>query len=162
MEYVRQKKIDGEQIIEMRVSWDDLAFIEIKFDRNSWVVKEAYAWFKVTLDTGEEHISWAHAVCTYDGFADGVPLLKTYQRSEGIFDHGTQDERMCQQILAEVTKIVPGPVDVSEFDVAQFLLPGAKIGEVTSAQLSPAWIAAIVTGIFLVILGIYMRVKGRI
>jgi hypothetical protein len=162
LEYVRLREIEGEQVVEIRCSGANPdAFTEIRLDRITWGVKESYS--RVTAmssnDLDWREIRWYRGICTYDGIVDGVPLLKTYERSSGIIDKDTQEEKMTRQVLCEVTNLVPGPPDLSEFDVSQFLPPGVKIGEITTASFTPARIAAIVIGIILVIFGLYLRLR---
>jgi hypothetical protein len=161
VEYVRQREIDSEPVVEIRVARTDFTdvFREIKLDKNSWVVLDVYSRVEVPHSSGKNEIRWDRSVCTYDGAVDGVPLLKTYQRVFGNYNKDTQAESIAGQMQCEVTKIVPGPVDLSEFDVAQFLPPDVKIGEVMPAQLSSARIATIVIGIILVIFGIYLKLQ---
>jgi len=161
VEYVRQREVDNEHVIEIKVANADFAdvFREIKLDRNSGVVKEIYRRTGLTRSSGEEEIRWYRETCTYDGIVDGVPLLKTYQGSWGKYDKNAQEDKIIEQIQCEVTNLVPGPVDLSEFDVAQFLPPGVKIGEITPAGFSTARIIAIVIGILLVLFGIYMKIR---
>jgi hypothetical protein len=166
IEYVRQSEINGRQVVKIKCSRTDFtdAFREISLDRHSWVVVETYSKGGVMLPSGEREIRWTRETCTYDDIADSIPLLKTYQRSSGKNDATTREDMMFSRMQCEVTKIIPGPPDLSEFDVAQFLPPGVKIGEVTPltfAQLSSARIAAIVIGIVLIILGIYLRRRNR-
>jgi hypothetical protein len=80
--------------------------------------------------------------------------------SEGTFEQETQEETMFQQTRAVITNLIPGPPDLSEFDVSQFLPPGVKIGEfIEPTRFTTARIVAIVIGIILVILGIYLRLR---
>ena len=54
-------------------------------------------------------------------------------------------------MLCEVTNLAPGPPDLPEFDIAQFLPPNVKIGsEVTTAIFSTARIVANIFGIVLI------------
>ena len=144
---------------------DDIRGV-IRLYRDSWVVKETFGRTQV-ISPGKFFgaIDWIRSSCTYDGIADGVPILKTYQRYSGGYNKETQEENIEQHILCEITHIVPGPPDLSEFDVAQFLPPGVKIGEatepVTFARLSAARIAAIVVGIVMIIIGIYLKIRSR-
>lgn len=159
LEYVRQQEIDGAWIVEMRMSRNDLpnTFRKVQLDRNSWVIKSVEMSYRTGV--GSENIHWSREMCTYDGTVDGIHLLKTYQRSFGGYDANAQGEKIVQQMHVDVTNIVPGSVDISEFDVAQFLPPDTKIGEITPVRLSTARIAAIIIGVILVILGIYLRMK---
>ena len=162
VEYVRQKEIDGEQVVEIRTSRADFTdtFREIKLDRNSWCVKEIYCRTGLTLSSGEEEVRWYREACTYGGIVDGMPLLKTYRMSFGKYDKNAQEDKIIGQMSCEVTNLIPGPPDLSEFDVAQFLPPGIKIGkDISPAHFSPIRIAAIVIGLTLFILGIYMRLR---
>jgi hypothetical protein len=133
----------------------------VRFLRDSWVVKDAFvlAW------SAGGHRFWQRYRREYDGEVEGMPLLSSCQEDFGIIDPDDgKTERLLSRVQYEVTKIIPGPPDLSEFDVAQFLPPGAKIEEVpplTFARLSPARIAAIVVGIVLIILGIYLRMRNR-
>jgi len=129
----------------------------IKLLRESWVIKDV---FRQGWSGGGKNKFWRRYLCEYDGEFEGMPLLSSYQMDYGIYDTDeAQTERMLSRARYEVTKIVPGPVDLSEFDVAQFLPPGARIGEVTPAGLSTVRIVAIVIGILLVIFGIYMKIR---
>jgi len=167
VEYVWQKEIEGKQIVEIKLvssryhdsNPDDIAGI-IRLYMDSWVIEETYNKTQI-VSPGKYYgkIGWIRTSCTYDGIVDGVPLLKTYQRSVGDYDKDTQEEKLTRQMLCEVTNLVPGPPDLSEFDVAQFLPPGVRIGEVTPAGLSTVRIVAIVIGILLVIFGIYMKIR---
>ena len=137
VEYVQQKEINGEQIVEIKVissmhldSNPDNVHGEIRLSRDSWVAKETFVRSQV-VSPGKYfgEIDWVRTSCTYDGVIDGVPLMKTYRRSSGDYDKETQEEKQNRQIHCVVTKIVPGPPDLSEFDVAQFLPPNTKIGD---------------------------------
>jgi len=166
VEYVRQKVIGGEQIVEIRLvssrhldsNPEDIRG-EIRLCRDTWVVRETYA---KTLGITSGNIGWIRTLCTYDEVFDGVPLLKTYQRSSGDYDKETQEEKLTRQMFCEVTKIIPGPPDLSEFDVAQFLPPDVNIGEITPitfARLTTGRIVGIVIGVVLIILGIYLKIR---
>ena len=160
--YVRQKELDGRKIVEIKTSRADLtdSFRRITLDRKSWGVLEVYARSGLTLSSGEREINWTHEMCTYVENADDVPVLKTYQRSFGKYDKDFQNDRIIERIECKITQVIPGPPDLSEFDVAQFLQPGINIGEITRAQLTPGRIAAIAFGIILIILGIYLKVRS--
>jgi len=129
----------------------------IRLSRGNWVVRDVLeqGWTRA----GTRY--WRRYRCEYDGEFEGMPLLSSYYEEVGIYDSDdAQTERLISRTRWEVTNIVPGPVDFSEFDVAQFLPPGARIGEVTPAGgLSAARIAAIVIGVIFVILGIYLRIR---
>ena len=162
--YVRQKEIDGEQIVEIKTSPVNLpdVFGEIWIDRHSWGVKQTHVRSKV-ISPGDSfgEIRWNRETCTYDGMVDGVPLLKTYQRSFGTYDPETQEETMSWKYSFKVTKIVPGPPDLSEFDVAQFLPPGVKIGkDIGFSRFTAFRIACIVIGVIIIIWGIYLRIRN--
>jgi hypothetical protein len=168
VEYVRQREIDGEQVVEIRVARTDYTdiFREITLYKDSWVVKEVYHRTGEILPNGEiRGIGWDRDVCTYNGVADGMPFLNTYQRSAGYYDKDTREEITTQQMFAEVTYLAHGPPDLPEFDVAQFLPPEVDFGTVAPAVtpeggLSAVRIAAIVIGVILMILGIYMKIRG--
>ena len=88
-----------------------------------------------------------------------MPLLSCYQQDYGVYDTDeAQTERIVRQVRYEVTNLIPGPVDLSEFDVAQFLPPGVEIG-VTAAEFSRGRIVAIISGIMLIILGVYLKIR---
>jgi hypothetical protein len=164
LQYVRQRESKGEQVVEIGWSWsaEPDVFREIRLDRASWGIKESY-WRAVATspsDPAWREIRWYREACTYNGRVDGVPLLKTYQRSEGTYDKNTQKEEVLRQMLCEITNLIPGPPDLSEFDVAQFLPPDVKIGEITPVSFTPARIAAIVIGVILLLLGIYMHIRN--
>ena len=168
IEYVQQKEIVGKHIVEVRCVLStyldanpDSIHRVVRLCRDSWVAKETFV--RTRMASPGEHfgkINWVHTLCTYDGMHEGIPLLKTYQRSNGDYNKETQEEIMTRQILAEVTHLVPGPPDLSEFDVAQFLPPGVKVGEITPARLSTARIVTIVISIILIILGIYLKIRN--
>ena len=127
----------------------------VRLLRDSWVVKDAFvqAW-----SSGGKRI-WQRYQRVYEGEYEGMPLLSSCQEDFGIFDPDDgKTERLLSRVQYEVTKIVPGPVALSEFDVTQFLPPDVKIGEVTPAGLSPVRIAAIIIGIILIVLGLYFRI----
>lgn len=137
VEYVQQKEIAGEQVVEIRLvssrhldSNPDNIHGIIRLYRDSWVVKDAFSRTQI-VSPGKYfgEIGWIRTSCTYDGELNGVPIMRTYQRYSGDFDKETQEEKLARQIHCEVTKLVPGPPDLSEFDVAQFLPPGAEIGK---------------------------------
>ncbi len=133
IEYVRQREINGEQVVEIRLITSlrlnsdggihnpDNVHGLVSLRKDSWIVKESYAKTKA-LSSGAT--GWVRCSCAYEGKVDGVPLLKTYVRSEGRFDKETQDEIALQQMECEIANIIPGPVDLSEFDVKPFLPPG--------------------------------------
>ena len=163
VEYVRQKEIEGEPIVEIKTSLVDFpdVFGEVWLNRNSWGVRKTYKRSQV-ISQGDffGEIRWSREDCTYGGVVDGVPLLKTYQRSFGTCDKETQEEIIAGKVEYKVTNLIPGPPDLSEFDVAQFLPPGVKIGEdISPAHFTPIRIAAIVVGLILFILGIYMKIR---
>gem|GEM_PF-4062128 len=129
----------------------------IRLSRDTWVIEDILE--QAYSRAGQKF--WKRYRCIYDGEFEGMPLLSSYQEDLGVYDTDEcQTEILLEQTLCEVTKIIPGPVDLSEFDVAQFLPPNVKIGEITQAQLSPARIAAIVIGIILIILGIYLKIRS--
>jgi hypothetical protein len=119
----------------------------IRLFQNSWVIRDIFeqGW------TGAGKKYWKRYRCEYDGEFEGIPLLSKHHEETGIYDtDDAQTERLIQQVQWEVTKLVPGPVDLSEFDVTQFLQP---------AWLFATKIAAVVIAIALVFLGIYMRIR---
>lgn len=150
------------QIVEL-VSWTDRikspsrpGTWTVRLLRSSWLIKDVLE--QGMSGAGTKY--WKRFRCEYNGEFEGMPLLTSYQIDVGIYDTDeAQTERTVQQIRYNVTKIVPGPVDLSEFDVAQFLPPGVKIGEVTTG-LSTARIVAIVIGVILVIYGIYLKIRS--
>ena len=162
VEYVKQMEVEGERVVMVKCSRADLidSFREIRLDRNFGVVKETYSRGGVTFPDGKREIRWTRETCTYDGMVDGIPLLKTYQRSSGIFDQSSQEEMITRQMMCEVTNLIPGPVDLSEFDVAQFLPPNVKIRELSWSPLSPARIAGMVIGTLLFMIGIYLKIRS--
>jgi hypothetical protein len=128
---------------------------KVKLLRNAWVIKEEY--YQGWTQSGMKH--WRNCTCTYGNKKDGVPLLTNYESNYGRFDpDGT--ERIVQKIQYEVTQLIPGAVDLSEFDVYQFLPPKVKIGEIKPAGLSCYHIAGIAIGIILILLGIYLKVMA--
>lgn len=165
VEYVRQEEVDGTQVVKIRRSLSDPKFIhvfgEIELYKDSWGIKETYSRYQVISQDGHlGEIRWAREKCTYDSVVDGVPLLKTYHRSFGTYDPKIQKETLQQQTQYEITNLISGPPDLSEFDVAQFLPPNTKVGEVTLTSLSFVRIAAVVIGIILIVFGIYMKIKN--
>jgi hypothetical protein len=128
----------------------------IRLLRESWAIKDI-------LHQGRSNGGikfWHRHQCEYDGEFEGMPLLSSYQINRGIYDTDeAQTKRLITQVRYDVTKLVPGPPDLSEFDVTQFLPPGTRVGEITSTTLSPAWIAAIVIGIIFATLGIYLKMR---
>jgi len=160
-----------ELTVRMRVkndSFDDASFADDRFcvwivrlSRESWVVKDTF--YQDWSVSGKKF--WQRHRCEYDGEFEGMPLLSSYYEDSGIYDaEDVQMERTVQQVRWDVTKLVPGPVDLSEFDVAQFLPPEADFGTVAPAVtptggLSAVRIAAIVIGVVLVILGIYLKIR---
>jgi hypothetical protein len=194
VDYVRQKKEGKEQIVEIRLvssryldsNPDDIHGV-IRLHRNSWVVKETFGRTQV-ISPGKYYgdIDWIRSSCTYNGMVDGVPLLKTYQRSNGHYNKETHEENIERQMLCEVTKLVPGPVNLSEFDVAQFLPPPpkakgdeyipailppeylppeVKVDEITPARQQRIFVIRIVgivgavISILMIILGIYLKLQ---
>jgi len=151
----------NEQFVELvsridnpdRPDWPNVWIVRLC--REKWVVKDAFyrGWTR-----GGPYCHRYQYV--YDGEFEGIPLLASYQRNCANYDTDeSQTEELIQQIRWEVTKLIPGPPDLSEFDVVQFLPPGAKIGEITSGGFSAARIAAIVIGILLIIFGVYLRMR---
>lgn len=99
-------------------------------------------------------------------FVDGnIPELKRSTiRGEAVEDEflgssSTEKLKLSYFRTFDIVETKFGPVALSEFDVSQFLPPGAKIGEITSASFSPARIAAIVVGVIFVIIGFYLRFR---
>lgn len=131
----------------------------VRLMRENWVVKDVFCQGWTVEDK-----YWQRFQCEYDGTFEDMPLLSNYQQNYGVYDTDkAQLERLVQQIRYDVTKIIPGPVDVSEFDVAQFLPPRTKVGDVTPASnISFVRIACIVVGIILMIFGLYMKIKESI
>jgi hypothetical protein len=153
IDYVKPVLDSGNQCIEIKSSLADSdAYWIFKLSRDHfWGVKETH-----------EHAAnfWHKTYCTYDGHKDGIPLLKSYRIDYGRYDlDAAKTEQLTSQIQYEITNIIPGPVDLSEFDVAQFLPPQAKIGEITPARFSWFRIVCISLGILLMILGILMKQK---
>jgi hypothetical protein len=103
---------------------------------------------------------WETSECVYEGEIDNVPLLKTYQMESGDFSSQDKEQRIPRhRVQYTITNLIPGPPDLSEFDVAQFLPPGVKIGEeITFARLSTARITAIVISTLLIIFGIAWKI----
>ena len=149
----------GEQIVELISLVDNpprSSMWVARLCREKWVVRDAL--YQGWTAAGKRYQRYR---CVYDGEFEGMPLLVSYQIDRGIYDADeAQTERPTSQTRYEVTKLVPGAPDLSEFDVAQFLPPGARIGEITSGGLTPGRVAAIIIGIILVILGIYLRIRS--
>ena len=152
---VRQVKEDGQMYVEFRshVIGTNARWI-ITLSQQTWAVIKTY----YENDIPGLGKCWKTTHCYYEGKDGDIPLLKSYQIDFGYFDENGK-MRLAQRDLYDVTNLVPGPPALSEFDVAQFLPPGVKIGEITSATLSPARIAAIVIGVILIILGIYLKIR---
>ena len=97
----------------------------VRLRRENWVVHDV---FYQGWTAGGKY--WHRYRCLYDGEFEGMPLLSSYQQDCGIYDtDGARKESLEQQIRYDVTQIIPGPPDLSEFDVAQFLPPDVHIGE---------------------------------
>jgi len=123
-----------------------------------WVIKSSI------VETGETRVITRNEYVLVDGH---IPELKR-STIEGVaaevdfFGVNTDSPKEFKLNYFRTFDIVEskfGPVDLSEFDVAQFLPPGVRIGEVTPAGLSTARIVAIVIGVLLVIFGIYMKIR---
>ncbi len=162
VEYVRTTEMAGEQVVELRVGRTDLAngFRKITLDKN-WCMKEIYSRAAISHPTGVEEIRWTRESCDYKGEVDGVSLLKTYRRSEGNYNKNTEQEIVSRKMEFEITNLVPGPVDLAEFDVKQFLPPDTTIGEIVPAKMSTVRIASLVTGLILVFLGFYLNFRNK-
>ena len=126
------------------------------FRDHHWVIKSSI------VDTGSTTINTKNEYVFVEG---NVPELKR-STIEGKTMHGepfgnnqARELKLSYFRSYDIIESKFGPVDLSEFDVAQFLPPGVKIGEVTPAGLSTARIASIVIGVILLILGIYMKIR---
>jgi hypothetical protein len=153
IDYVKPFVDNGEQCIEIKSSitgTDDFWIFKLSKD-NFWCVKEAY-----------EHAGnfWHKSHCVYDGFHEKIPLLKNYRVDYGRYDLDIEKtEQLTSQVQYEVTQIIPGPVDLSEFEVAQFLPPETRIGEVTTTQFSWFRSICILLGILLFIVGGWLKMR---
>ncbi|MDR1385054.1 MAG: hypothetical protein LBJ67_14570 [Planctomycetaceae bacterium] len=112
-----------------------------------WVLKEVVVTMEEEIRTTSNQ---------YQKLVKGqIPLLKS-----SVIETQSIDGKKKYNIHEyEITKIIPGSVDLSEFDVAQFLPPQAKIGEITPAYFSWFIITCILLGVLLMILGTYMKLK---
>jgi hypothetical protein len=126
----------------------------ITLSQQTWGVVKTY--FESEIPSGEKY--WKATCCYYEDTKDDIPLLRGYHIDFGYFgDNG--EMLVVKRDEYEVTQLIPGPPDLSEFDVYQFLQPGVKIGEITTASFTPARIAAIVIGVILVVIGLYLRLR---
>ena len=92
-----------------------------------------------------------------DDSPEGIPLIKkvTFTDVNPNGDVGSEGRY-------EITKIVPGKPDLKIFDPKQFLPPGTNVGnDIQPANFSFGRILFIVSGVFLVALGIWMKVKKQ-
>jgi hypothetical protein len=144
---------DGERMVEIRSHTKDTEWI-VRLSRDTWVVKELD--YLTTVQSGK---CWKKRVATYRKTHEGMPLLSNYRIDNGRFNPDGK-KQITQQVQYEVTQLIPGAVDLSEFDVYQFLPPKAKIGEIKPAGLSCCRIAGIAIGIILILLGIYLKIRA--
>jgi hypothetical protein len=153
IDHVKEVMIDGEPIVEIKTSYENKVVTRIvKLYKKNWLVKESTR----TLSNG----TYNRTLCVYGdkGHYD-FPPLDRYQIDFGIYDVGDQNKKkLVRQFQFEVVKFVHGPPSLSEFDVAQFLPPGNKIG-VKTVVFTLARIVCIVAGLILFFIGVYMKVR---
>jgi hypothetical protein len=92
-----------------------------------------------------------------DNSKNGIPLIKSVTFSK-IDPQG----KIVSESRYEITKIVPGKPDLKIFDPKQFLPPGTEVGnDVQPAHFSLGRLLLIGSGVFLVALGIWMKMKKQ-
>ena len=155
----------GENFVEivLRIvySSEEVSRRTIRLERDTWLVRDIFFQnYYREQESSPPVMYWAEYSVEYDKSKEGIPLMSRYNVDTGKYnDDGSPTERL-RSLQYEFTQIIPGPPDLSEFDVAQFLPPGVKIGkDISPAHFSPIRIAAIVVGLILFILGIYMKIR---
>ncbi|MDR2644305.1 MAG: hypothetical protein LBC74_16105 [Planctomycetaceae bacterium] len=88
---------------------------------------------------------------------DKMPLLKSSVMTSTKLLDKTKRYRRYE---CDVTKIIAGPAPLSEFDVAQFLPPGSRVG-IKTAYFSPIRILAIFVGFAFLIISILLKIKSQ-
>ena len=153
---VRQIEEDGQMYVEFRshIIGTNAKWI-ITLSQQTWAVIKTY--YENEIPTVGK--CWKTTHCYYEGKDGDIPLLKSYQVDFGYFDEN-EKMRLAQRDVYDVTSLVPGPPDLSEFDVAQFLPPNVKIRELSWGPLSPARIAGMVIGTLLFMIGIYLKIRS--
>ncbi|MCR4414574.1 MAG: hypothetical protein NUV77_19325 [Thermoguttaceae bacterium] len=93
--------------------------------------------------------------CLYSGEHEGVPLLKKYARETSLREIASGKERVVHRQVFDVERIAPGPVALSEFDVAKF-----RVATRIPRLLSVISIHGVILGVVLVILGLRVSRKS--
>ncbi|MDR2440758.1 MAG: hypothetical protein LBE12_15460 [Planctomycetaceae bacterium] len=84
---------------------------------------------------------------------NSVPLLKS-----SLIETNSLDGKKYNFKIFEIKEIAPGAVPLQEFDIAQFLPPDVKIG-ITTPSFSYFRLFCLITGLLLLVLGIYLKIK---
>ncbi|GHT09504.1 hypothetical protein FACS1894170_00080 [Planctomycetales bacterium] len=166
IEYVKTVNKQGRELVEIRSLIDrevkdgqSNTFSIYTFFKNTFVVDSIYSCHE---ENGKQH--WRRMTCTYSGEKDGIPLLESVEKTNGVFgnDDPEKKEIPTERTVWKVTNIVPGPVLLAEFDVAQFLPPEAKDAFADGYPISPYRIFCLIAGPILIAIAILIRIRIRI
>jgi hypothetical protein len=157
-ESVKEKKDNGEDIIEVTVYFTDFGNQDkmiLTFYRNKcWAVKELF--FPV-YNTSRKKTGYHRVRCDYEGAYQHIPILKRYSVIEQNLNGETINSRYYY-----ITKFIPERPDLSIFDPKQFLPSGVEVGDILQpSPLSWGRIVCIVVGTILIVFGVWMGLKQK-
>ncbi|GHT21706.1 hypothetical protein FACS189419_03030 [Planctomycetales bacterium] len=130
IEYVKTVNKQGRELVEIRSLADkdgkdgqSNPFSIYTFFKDTFVVDSLYSCHK---ENGKQH--WRRMTCTYSGEKNGIPLLESVEKTSGVFGNDAPEKKEIptERTVWKITNIIPGPVPLAEFEVAQFLPPEAK------------------------------------
>lgn len=162
IDYAKSVNKQGQDMVEIK-SFVDNGEKEGEFNpfniytlfKDTFVVDNIYSYY----ESQKKH-HWYRMNCTYSGKKDGIPLLKSAEMARGVFEDNdpVKKELTIERTVWAITKIIHGPVPLSEFDVTQFLPPKTKEIDLEPARISIGRLACIVIGILLMLSAISYRI----
>jgi hypothetical protein len=151
---VKQLDVNGNNLVEIVSGHDD--------NDSQWVVRLSMpSWVVADVTYTSSRVgSYTKTTCTYqDRKPDGLPVLKHCKIEGGRISNNNRNRvQIISERQCEVTRFVPGPPPLSEFDVNQILPYGTKIG-VGTVVFTLTRIVCIVAGLILFFIGVYMKVR---
>ncbi|MDR1924514.1 MAG: hypothetical protein LBQ66_09065 [Planctomycetaceae bacterium] len=152
IDYVKPIVADGMDLVEIRSHLgDDFIVWTVRLAKNPWRVMETHY-----VDSKNNR---RRAYCIYQSeFPENIPLLKSYRIDHCRYNDKTKTEQVAYSVQSEVTKLDLSPPPLSEFDIAQFLPSGSKVG-VKTVVFTTVRIVFIVAGLVLFFIGVYMKVR---
>lgn len=159
MPMIESVSVDGDGVVSVATSFksgDWSGGSVLKFLRNQcWALLEVRS--ESVNQKEPDRLVVSTQRCVYDGSEHGVPLLKECVFEDASRSAGDRSEKLAFRRVFQVTKVVPRPAPLSEFDIARIIKN--KVGATSTGAVSNFRIVLVATGIVLVIIATLLR-KG--